>query len=112
MTKASPLIIILSSMFLVTMGYFLRERAQEPVVTPIPVLSVIPSPAPTATSTNAYPCHSYLGKPDPNCTPGAVFPALTAHDVCKPGYTASVRDVSIATKRLVYARYGLSYPQP
>jgi len=31
--------------------------------------------------------------------------------VCQPGYSSSVRSVSVTTKKEVYAEYNLSYPQ-
>ena len=43
--------------------------------------------------------------PTASLTPGAVFPNATAAQVCVPGYSASVRDVSDSDKALVYARY-------
>ena len=43
-------------------------------------------------------------------TPGAVL-ATDASTICTPGYASSVRDVSTATKKEVYAEYGVSYPQ-
>ncbi|MGI8914983.1 MAG: hypothetical protein ACR2JY_14565 [Chloroflexota bacterium] len=45
--------------------------------------------------------------PDPALTPGEVFPDVTAAQVCVPGYASSVRRVSSAEKRQVYARYGV-----
>lgn len=50
--------------------------------------------------------------PDPNLTPGDVFPDVPLDALCKPGYTKSVRNVTAATKRDVYQQYGISYPQP
>ncbi len=50
--------------------------------------------------------------PDPDFTPGDVFPDVSLDALCKPGYTKSVRNVSAATKRDVYQEYGISYPQP
>ena len=44
-------------------------------------------------------------------TPGAVL-TTDASTICTPGYASSVRDVSTATKKEVYAEYGVSYPQP
>lgn len=46
--------------------------------------------------------------PDPACTPGAVFPQVTAQQVCTPGYSKSVRNVPTATKDLVYAEYNIT----
>jgi hypothetical protein len=45
--------------------------------------------------------------PDRHCTPGARFSRVTARDVCTPGYSGRVRNVSETTKRLVYRRYGI-----
>jgi hypothetical protein len=44
--------------------------------------------------------------PDPACTPGAVL-TTDAQIICQPGYAGSVRNVSDATKRQVYAAYGI-----
>ena len=61
-----------------------------------------------ASSTKAGPAYEY---PNPSLTPGAVL-TTDASTICVPGYAASVRDVSTATKKQVYAEYGVSYPQP
>ncbi len=45
--------------------------------------------------------------PDPACTPGDIFPTVTATQVCVVGYSSSVRDVSTSTKDQVYAEYGI-----
>lgn len=50
--------------------------------------------------------------PDPLCTPGAVFASATPDQICKEGYSRSVRSVSVSLKKRVYQEYGLSYPQP
>jgi hypothetical protein len=49
-----------------------------------------------------------LGLPDLSLTPGAIFPHVTAEDVCKPGYARSVRHVSEGAKAAVFASYGLA----
>ncbi|MBI4239822.1 hypothetical protein HY620_02460 [Candidatus Uhrbacteria bacterium] len=49
--------------------------------------------------------------PDPECTPGAVFPRATREEICTPGYSKSVRNVSVSLKKDVYKAYGVSYPQ-
>ena len=48
--------------------------------------------------------------PDSACTPGAVLTTNTTV-VCKVGYTKTVRDVSEATKKKVFAEYGITYSQ-
>jgi hypothetical protein len=49
--------------------------------------------------------------PDKTCTPGSVF-AVTAKEICVAGYSAKVRDVSLQTKKTIYADYEISFPQP
>lgn len=45
--------------------------------------------------------------PDTSCTPGAVL-SVTAAQVCTPGYSKSVRNVSTKTKNAVFAEYGIT----
>jgi len=45
--------------------------------------------------------------PDPRCTPGARFSKVTKAQVCRPGYSRSVRHVTSSTKNAIYAAYGL-----
>ncbi len=45
--------------------------------------------------------------PDPRLTPGAAF-AVTAGQLCQPGYARSVRHVTAAVKERVFASYGLA----
>lgn len=53
-------------------------------------------------------CQASSGMPDGACTPGAVFPNVTADEVCKSGYATSVRDVPESEKEQVYAEYGIA----
>jgi len=46
-------------------------------------------------------------RPDPSLTPGQALPGVTAEDICQPGYSASVRHVTAAVRRSVFAHYGL-----
>jgi hypothetical protein len=50
--------------------------------------------------------------PDSACTPGAIFPDATADQICKPGYSSSVRNVPAEVSRAVYAEYGISDRSP
>jgi hypothetical protein len=45
-------------------------------------------------------------RPDATLTPGAVV-RVTVGQVCTPGYSKRARNVSAATKRAVFERYGL-----
>jgi hypothetical protein len=66
--------------------------------------TVLLAPSPTKTGS------AYV-YPNPSLTLGAVL-TTDASTICAPGYASSVRDVSTATKKEVYAEYGVSYPQP
>lgn len=46
--------------------------------------------------------------PDPSLTPGAVFDGVTTDQVCTPGYTRTVRNVTFRERRQVYAEYGMA----
>src|SRR4051794_12811009 len=77
-----------------------------------------PSPAPALPSvgrsivlgpvTRASGCRVRGKLPDPRCTPGARFSRATKKDVCTPGYSSAVRNVSSSTKDAVYADYGMT----
>ncbi len=45
--------------------------------------------------------------PDPDCTPGALTGA-TKDQICTPGYSKTVRNVTIQTKDEVYREYGIA----
>jgi len=46
--------------------------------------------------------------PDPKLTPGVTDPKLTAQVLCAPGFsTSTIRNVTEATKKQVYARYNV-----
>jgi hypothetical protein len=49
---------------------------------------------------------------DRACTPGAVFAGVTKQQVCTLGYSKRVRNVPSATKRQVYAEYGIASHRP
>jgi hypothetical protein len=50
--------------------------------------------------------------PDYGCTPGAVFKNVTTAQVCEPGYSKGVRNVSESLKRKVYLSYGIRRHKP
>ena len=62
----------------------------------------------TPSRAKAGPAYVY---PNPTLTPGAILTTDTS-TICTPGYASSVRNVSTATKKQVYAEYRVSYPQP
>ena len=57
--------------------------------------------------TNDIGCAAHDALPDTACTPGAVFPQVTAEQVCQRGYSSSVRNVPAEVSREVYREYGI-----
>ena len=54
-------------------------------------------------------CMAHGGLPDSACTPGAIFPNATQQDICKSGYSRSVRNVPVSEKDQAYAEYGITH---
>ncbi|GCE14471.1 hypothetical protein KTT_43300 [Tengunoibacter tsumagoiensis] len=46
---------------------------------------------------------------DTACTPGAIFSDATVNQICKSGYSSSVRNVPTSEKNQVYAEYGITH---
>jgi hypothetical protein len=53
-------------------------------------------------------CQIINGFQDASCTPGAVL-TTDSKEVCVSGYSKSVRNVSLKTKKAVFAEYDISY---
>ena len=70
--------------------------------------TTLPATTTPAIATKAGAARLY---PNPKLTPGKALP-VTAGDVCKSGYSKSVRNVSVEVKKQVYKEYGIKYPQP
>jgi hypothetical protein len=54
-------------------------------------------------------CVAHGGLADSACTPGANFPNATVQEICKSGYSSSVRNVPTSEKDQAYAEYGISH---
>lgn len=52
-------------------------------------------------------CLVLQGNPDPECTPGGIFPEATIEQICTPEYSKSVREVSQKLKDEVFREYGV-----
>jgi hypothetical protein len=81
-------------------------------ITPIPSEGPTGVPFPTnggaiGTRTKTSGCVSQNALPDPDCTPGAIFPDATKDKICVPGYSSGVRNVPESEKNKVYAEYGI-----
>ena len=57
-------------------------------------------------------CEARGPLPDPDCTPGAIFPDATKDEICVSGYSSTVRNVSTSLKKKVFSQYGIEYPVP
>ncbi|HST26343.1 MAG TPA: hypothetical protein VLJ76_10145 [Gaiellaceae bacterium] len=53
-------------------------------------------------------CHVAGPLPDRACSPGAVFVGVPLATICTPGYSARVRDVSLAEHDSILREYGLA----
>ena len=86
-----------------------------PAASPTPSVPASTSPDPetdteqqvTTVTPVAAPVPSSVAFPDPNLTPGDVFPVGIAQ-ICVTGYASSVRNVTIETKEEVYAGYHIT----
>ena len=75
---------------------------------PKPTRPKVGPPVALGKRTRGSDCHVRGPLPDPRCTPGSVFRDSTPKVFCKSGYTKLVRHVTEATKREVYAEYGIT----
>lgn len=57
-------------------------------------------------------CVTQGGLPDHACTPGAIIAGATKEQICAPGYSKSVRNVSTKVKSQVYSEYGVKKHSP
>jgi len=103
MRTSEKIRLIMMALLLIAAGatYFLRDPA---------VSSASSEPLRLETRTKEAHCAFRGPLPDPECTPGAVFP-VTAEQICVSGYSSGVRNVSVTLKKQVYEEYGLTYPQ-
>ena len=74
--------------------------------------AIVEEPLQLAVRTKTFNCIINGSLPDPQCTPGAVFPNVTREQICVKGYTKTVRAVSVSLKKKVYREYGVAYPPP
>lgn len=110
------IIVVLLAILIVREGLSLPGINVPPiVVTPgipitIPITPVNPVPITGGISqrTKTSGCVVNGALPDTACTPGAIFPTATKEQICVPGYSKNVRDVSTAEKNQVYAEYSIT----
>ena len=87
------------------------SRSQTLPATP-KATSSTPAPANGIAAASAGSVLAGFAGPNSRLTPGSVMAASTKALVCTSGYSASVRNVTVATRREVFAAYGIAYPPP
>lgn len=91
--------------FILCFTFYFYVQQQKPLSPSQPSQSITPVLGEQTKSTD---CVAQTGLPDSECTPGAVFPNVTVQEICRSGYSASVRNVSTQTKKDVYEEYGIT----
>jgi len=106
-------IFILYICVLVTVFYYVQRRNSFFLINQFSVLNQIPiNQTVLGTRTKTTGCKINGALPDPDCSPGAIFPNATVFQICQSGYSKSVRNVSVATKNQVYHEYGIYSHKP
>jgi len=102
----------ISTIILVLMiASLLLSGCLPPVAIPTPTSTAGGAPQwghPTKTSG----CVADGKNPDKACTPGDIIPSATKDQICKPGYSQTVRNVPDSEKNQVYEEYGISSHTP
>ncbi len=114
--RNTPLTTILLFILAVIAYFFFRSPGATSSTTPTPPSAV--NPPATAGANGAAPqwghqsktsgCKVNGGLQDKACTPGDIFPNVTTAQICKSGYSSSVRNVPESEKNQVYAEYGIT----
>src|ERR1035437_6966815 len=96
-------------MLVIIIWPLVQKRFQKqtiPTTSPIVQIESSPSAVPilgvnTAERTKISGCIINDKLPDPLCSPGAIFPEVTAKEICVSGYSKNVRNVSESEKNEV-----------
>jgi hypothetical protein len=117
--QSAPFLLVITLVGIFAFFYTIQSyRSQLPTPTPGPIAQASPDTTPSpavlglSVRTQTTDCTVNGPLPDPECTPGALFPEVTKDDVCTPGYSKSVRNVTQKTKEQVYASYGVTTRLP
>lgn len=109
------ILLLVSALILIVLPFAQKQFQKQSAPTPSPTVQTVASPSAvpilgvnTTERTKTSGCQIIGKLPDPLCTPGAIFPDVTAKEVCVAGYSSSVRNVPESEKREVYAEYGIT----
>ena len=108
MTKRSLTLIFLLLVF--AFGFYKSQYSK-----PSTQVSTIGSNMATAVlgaQTKVTDCVIRGALPDASCTPGAIISTATKDQICKSGYTKTVRNVPTALKNEVFHEYGIVTHSP
>lgn len=104
LVKSFKILMILGLSSCATIGTFNSDSASREPQSKQPRLSVRNTHNPQIAGPKDC---AHAAYPDAKYTPGATFPILTEKQLCTPGYTATVRNVSDKVARQVFVNYGL-----
>jgi uncharacterized protein len=111
--KAKTIILLFLVMTLGVLSflYFPRRQAEQTKIRQMAaVLSATTVAPPLDERIKLAGCSLNGRLPDHACTPGAVFSEATPDITCVPGYTKTVRNVSLKLRKSVFAEYSVPYP--
>ncbi len=91
--------LILLVVSLVLIGHFVGNQQNSDVIKAKAI--------PIGVRTKPSGCQVGGPYPDKQCSPGKIIVGVTKEQVCTPGYSSKVRNVSTSTKDQVYAEYGI-----
>src|SRR5206468_3508206 len=91
--------------------YYPQHEAEKAMSARLTALLEPEKSIPIDSRTKSADCAIHGALPDHACTPGAVFSNATIEKICIPGYSQTVRNVSLTLRKAVFAEYGISYPQ-
>lgn len=112
MKRPSPLVVFAVVLFLIPLACGSASGGGATPAPSTPVPSTPGSAGKIGHRTKTSGCVSTNGLPDPDCTPGAIFPAATVDQICQSGYSSTVRNVPQSTKDEVFAEYGIASHAP
>lgn len=109
--KLSAALFVLLIFLIKNISLPVNKTSLPPAKTPVPSPSVLGNTVIGSRSKTSG-CQVNGPLPDTACTPGAVFPEVTAKEICVSGYSSSVRNVPANIKNSVYEEYGITSHSP
>ncbi len=108
-TNARNLLVIAAFFLLLILVAWIISEQYKQTPQPQQVQQTVQSTPTIGARTKDFNCVKQGSLPDKACTPGAVFEQATVAEICVSGYTKTMRNVTVALKRDVYAEYGVEH---